>query len=265
MPFVSIPAGEGSLYYSVDSPDSGRSQAPWLLLCNSLGASSDMWRPQVAALAAQFRVLRYDRRGHGRSSTPAGPYTIEDLAGDALAVLDHAGAERAHFCGLSMGGLVGQWLALNAPQRIERLVLCSTAAKIGTAEGWMARIGQVHAHGLQEIADGSVLRWFTPAFREREPAAVNEVRQQLLATSPEGYAACCGVLIDADFRADLGRIKAPTLAIAGIDDPVTPPADLRSIAGGVPDGRQIDLPGAHLCNIESPSQFNAAVLDFLRY
>lgn len=247
------------LHYRTD----GRADAPWLLFCNSLGTDLTMWDRQIAALGEHFHLLRYDRRGHGRSATPAGPYSMETLGRDVLGLLDALGIARTHFCGLSIGGLVGQWLALHAPQRLERLVLCSTAAKIGTGDGWRARIGQVREHGMASIAEGTVSRWFGPSFAAAQPAAVADILARLQQTEVEGYAGCCAALIDADFRAALGRIDVPTLALAGRDDPVTTPDDLRALAAGVVDGRYADVAGRHICNMESAGPFDDLLIRFL--
>jgi 3-oxoadipate enol-lactonase len=258
MPFATL--NTVRLHYRID----GAEHLPWLLLCNSLGTDLLMWDAQIDALSAHFRVLRYDRRGHGESSAPPSPYTIDDLGRDVLGLLDALEIPKTHFCGLSIGGLVGQWLALNATERIERLVLCSTAAKIGTEEGWRPRIAQVRDHGLESIADATVLRWFTPAFVEREPAVIEAIRTGLLHTSKDAYIGCCEALIHADFRADLGHIRMPLLAIAGNDDPVTTPDDLRHIADQVGNGRYAEVAGRHICNIESAAEFNAALTTFLK-
>jgi 3-oxoadipate enol-lactonase len=247
------------LHYRVD----GRANGPWLTFCNSLGTDLTMWDRQIEALGEHFRILRYDRRGHGRSATPPAPYAIDDLGHDVLGLLDALGIERTHYCGLSIGGLVGQWLALHAPQRLDRLVLCSTAAKIGTEEGWRARIDQVREHGMASIAEGTVSRWFTPEFAAAEPAAVANILGRLQQTSVEGYAGCCAALIDADFRGELGCISVPTMALAGHDDPVTTPADLRVIAAGVADGCYAEVGGRHICNLESAAAFNSTLGRFL--
>lgn len=247
------------LHYRVD----GRADGPWLTFCNSLGTDLSMWDRQIEALGAHFRILRYDRRGHGRSATPPAPYAIDDLGGDVIGLLDALGVERTHFCGLSIGGLVGQWLALNAPERLDRLVLCSTAAKIGTAEGWQARIAQVREQGMGPVADATADRWFTPAFVEAEPATVARTIDGLRQISVEGYAGCCHALISADFRGKLGAVALPVLAVAGHDDPVTTPADLQDIAQSVVDGRCIEIDGRHICNLESAAAFNGALAAFL--
>lgn len=252
-------AGGFLLHYRID----GRDGAPWLVFCNSLGTDLHMWDEQVAHLADRFRILRYDRRGHGASAAPHGGYTFAQLGGDVLRLADGLGIARFHLCGLSIGGLTAQWIALHAPERIDRLVLCSTAARIGTPEGWHARIEAVRNDGLAPLLDGTLQRWFSPGFAERHPQRIASVRAAFLATSPDGYVACCSALADTDLRADIARIARPVLAIAGRDDPVTPPDDLRFIADTVQNGRYADIDGRHLCNLESAPAFNALLDDFL--
>lgn len=256
MPFLELPTHR--LHYRIDG-DAG----PWLLFCNSLGTDLHMWDAQVPALAERFRVLRYDRRGHGRSTAPPAPYALADLAGDTLALLDALGIARAHFCGLSIGGLVGQWLGVHAGHRLDRLVVCATAAKIGSTEGWSARIAQVRAGGLAPLAAATAERWFTPRFNAGQAAEVARVLEAFVAVSADAYNGCCAALAGADLRADLARIAMPLLAIAGDDDPVCTPADLQAIADAVVDGRHLVLPGRHILNIESADAFNRALLQFL--
>jgi 3-oxoadipate enol-lactonase len=245
--------------YRFDGPE----DAPMLVLSNSLGTNYDMWAPQMAAFSGRFRVLRYDSRGHGQSAVTPGPYTIEQLGRDVVALLDALDIERAHFCGLSKGGMVGMWLGVNAPRRIDRLVLCNTAAKIGTAEIWNTRIDAVRSGGMAAVADTVVERWFTESFRVREAAAVARVRQMLLDTPPDGYAACCAAVRDMDQRAAIVHISRPTLVVAGTHDGVTPPADTRHIAEAVPGARYVELDASHLSNVEQASRFTEAVLGFL--
>ncbi|MCK9490068.1 MAG: 3-oxoadipate enol-lactonase [Xanthomonadales bacterium] len=250
------------LHYRIDGDrDSDR---PWLTLCNSLGTDLSMWDAQADALSADFRVLRYDRRGHGQSSAPPAPYTLADLGGDVLALLDHLGIQRTHFCGLSIGGLVGQWLGIHSGERLGKLVVCATDARIGSAESWQARSAQVRAEGLAPLAQVTAQRWFTPAFIGARPEIVEDILARFVATSVEGYCGCCEVLAGADLRADLARIANPLLAISGDDDPVCTPADLEAIAQGVADGRHLSLPGRHIVNIESADAFSAALVAFLR-
>lgn len=247
------------LHYRVD----GRADGPWLTFCNSLGTDLTMWDRQIEALGEHFRILRYDRRGHGRSAVPPAPYSIDDLGQDVLGLLDSLGIARTHYCGLSIGGLVGQWLAVNAPERLDRLVLCSTAEKIGNEEGWLARIAQVREHGMGQVADDTPSRWFTAAFAAAEPAAVGRTLDPLRQIAVEGYAGCCHALIGADFRGRLAGVALPVLAVAGNEDPVTTPADLRQIAGDVVDGRYAEVTGRHICNLESAATFNDALTGFL--
>ena len=246
------------LHYRVDG-DAG----PWVVFCNSLGTDLHMWDAQVEALSTRFRVLRYDRRGHGQSTAAPGPYTLADLGGDVLALMDALEIERAHFCGLSIGGLVGQWLGIHAPERIERLVVCATAVKIGTAESWNQRIALVQDKGLTPLLDATADRWFTPAFIAANPDVVKDILARFAAVSAEGYAGCCAALAGADLGADIGRITVPVLAISGDNDPVCTPDDLQAIADGVADGRHLSLPGRHIVNIESAGAFSSALADFM--
>lgn len=241
----------------------GPAQAPVLVLSNSLGTSLAMWDAQLPAFTRRFRVLRYDIRGHGDSAVPAGEYSIEQLGRDVLGLLDVLGLDKVHFCGLSIGGLTGQWLGLNAPQRLHRLVISNTAAKIGTAEIWNARIALVDAKGMAEVAPGAIGRWFTADFTQGEPAAVEAVRGQLLSTPAAGYANACAAVRDADFGLQLADLKLPLLVIAGTQDATTSVADGRLIAGAVAGAQLVELPAAHLSNIEARALFDAAVLNFL--
>ncbi|MFT4248785.1 MAG: 3-oxoadipate enol-lactonase [Pseudomonas sp.] len=258
MPFADLSTHR--LHYRIE----GREDALWLTFCNSLGTDLHMWDPQVDALAAHFRILRYDRRGHGQSDTPPGLYEVADLGRDVLALWDALGIERSHFCGLSIGGLTGQWLGLNATARLQRLVVCATAAKIGSAESWTQRIEQVRRDGLTALAEGTVQRWFTPAFVAAHPLVIDEIVTGFLETSREGYIGCCNAVAQADFRGALAGIAVPLLAIAGDDDPVCAPHELQYIVNEVADGRFAQVPGRHICNLESPPQFSALLLDFLR-
>jgi 3-oxoadipate enol-lactonase len=238
---------------------------PLLMLSHPLGADLTIWDAQAAALSRQFRVLRFDTRGHGRSFVPPAPATIERLALDALALLDRLEMPRVHFCGLSLGGMIGMWLAAHAPDRVERLVLANTAAQLGPPGNWDARIAAVRTGGMASIADTVLSRWFTPEFSQREPAAMAKIRATILATPPEGYAACAAAVRDMDQRASLAAIRAPTLVIAGTHDPATPPALGWAIADAIPGARYTELGAAHLSNIEAAGAFNAAVSEFLTY
>jgi 3-oxoadipate enol-lactonase len=236
---------------------------PALILSNSLGTNMDMWKPQVEALAAQFRVIRYDCRGHGGSDVPTGGYAIARLAEDALAVLDACGVARAHFCGLSMGGMVGQWLAARAPERLDRLILANTSAYLGPPSNWQARIEMVRAHGMAAVADAVVERWFTQGFRETSVLEVEAILNMLLATDPQGYASCCAAIRDMDLRPIATLNAVPTLVIAGAHDPATPPVQSEAIVGGAQNAKLLTLPAAHLSNIECAQDFTDAVVAFL--
>jgi 3-oxoadipate enol-lactonase len=241
----------------------GLAGAPWLVLSNSLGATLDMWDPQVVALSRDFRLLRYDTRGHGGSAVPPGPYTIEQLGTDVIGLLDLLGIERADFCGLSMGGATGMWLGAHAPSRLDRLVLCNTTPWLGPPDVLDARIATVRREGMPALVDGILERWFTPDARLRNPIAVERIRRSLLETPVAGYVACCEALRDMDQRAGLARIAAPTLVIAGTFDPAPTPAAAREWAATIPNARCMELPAAHLSNVGAAAQFNEEVLAFL--
>jgi 3-oxoadipate enol-lactonase len=238
--------------------------APVLVLSSSLGTTLELWQPQIAALARHFRVVRYDLRGHGRSPAPPGPYAIADLGGDLIALLDRLRVARAHLAGLSLGGMASLWAAAHHPERVDRLIVCCASARLGPAEAWVERAATVTAHGMDAVADAVVDRWFTAAFKERQPGRVAAMRAMLAATPAAGYAACCGAIARMDLGPDLGAIRAPTLAIAGADDPATPPEHLLRIAAGVAHGRAVVVPrAAHLANVEQPRMITALMLAHL--
>ena len=247
------------LYYELE----GREDAPVLVLSNSLGTTLDMWAPQMPALLQHFRVLRHDARGHGRSDVTPAPYAIAQLGADVLALMDHLGMARAYFCGLSMGGMIGMWLGSHHAGRLERLVLCNTAAKIGTPDTWNPRIAKVEAEGMASIVDLVLERWFTAGFRQRAPDQVAIVRQMLLDTAPAGYSANCAAVRDMDQRAGIASILVPTLVIAGTHDGSTPAADGRAVSDAIPGAQYVELDAAHLSNWEQSEQFTQALLGFL--
>jgi len=241
---------------------------PPVVLSHSLGADLTMWEPQLRELTPHFRLLRYDTRGHGQSSIPDGPYTAATLGQDVLGLLDALNIQETIFCGLSMGGVIGQWLGIHAPDRIEKLILADTAAKIGTAETWNARIETVQQEGLDTIIPGTLERWFTAPFRAEQPEIIARTTAVLHATSSQGYAACCAAIRDADFRDEfqqnsVGKIKAPTLIIVGQQDPVTTTADGKFLANAIAGSTYVELAAAHLSNVEAADAFNAALLSFL--
>lgn len=241
----------------------GDSNLPALVFSNSLGADLSMWEPQLAALAPHFRILRYDNRGHGESSVPDGPYTIDDLGCDVLRLMNVLHIERASFCGLSMGGVIGQWLGIHTANRLHKLVLANTAAKIGVPEVWNARIELVLNEGLDPVIPGTLERWFTSAFHAAHPEAIQATDAMLRGTSVPAYAACCAAIRDADFRSCLSAIAVATLVLAGTDDPVTTPEDGRYLADNIPAASYVELDSAHLSNVEAAEAFNTALLDFL--
>jgi 3-oxoadipate enol-lactonase len=253
------PVENGQLHYRLD----GSPNLPALVLSSSLGTDHSMWDAQVSSFTQKFHLLRYDSRGHGASTVSAGDYTLEGLGKDVLGLLDHLGIATVSFCGLSVGGMVGQWLGLNAPERLNKLVLCSTAAKIGSEEIWNTRIEAVRKNGVRSISDAILQRWFTPAFLQREPGTVGRVRTMLEAASDQGYAATCAAIRAADFRPVASRVRSKTLVTSGTHDPATPPADGRWLAEQIPGSQYKEFDAAHLSNIELPQQFSEAVVKFL--
>jgi 3-oxoadipate enol-lactonase len=246
------------LHYEIQ----GQANAPALILSNSLGANFFMWDAQLPELRKHFRVLRYDTRGHGQSEVTPGPYTFEQLARDVLALADSINIDKFSFCGLSMGGVTGLWLALHAAKRLHKLVLCSTGAKIGTADAWNARIEAVRKSGTKSIAAATMERWFTARFREREPQTVARIQKTLEDTNTAGYIACCEALRDADFREQVASISVPTLVISATHDPAAPPSDGKFLAKQIPGTRYVELDAAHLANIEQQKQFTQEVSTF---
>lgn len=229
-----------------------------LVLSGSLGSTLEMWEPQLPALAQHFRVLRYDHPGHG-GSPPAREPSVAAFAGELVKLLDALGIASASFCGLSLGGAVGMRLALDEPERVERLVLCSTSARFATPESWQGRADTVRREGVEAIADAVLERWFDPSFRD-----VRRYREMLLSIPSEGYARACEAVRDWDARGELGGIAAPTLAIAGADDPSTPPGDLEAIVSEIPGAQMLVIDDArHFVNVERVDEFNEAVLAHL--
>ena len=243
----------------------GERQAPALVLSNSLGTQLAMWDAQWRELSRRFRVVRYDSRGHGASAVTPGPYSIERLSGDVIALLDALAIERAHFCGVSLGGTVAMWLGAHCPSRIDRLVLCNTAPQIYTAEAWNARIDAVRKGGVAAIADTVLKGWFTARFHERAPETIARMRAMLAATPTEGYVACCAALRDMDQWSALPAIKAPALIIAGRHDSATPPAVARRMVDAIAGARYVELDAAHISNLEAAEAFTDAVIEFLTH
>ena len=249
-----------SLSYSIDGPDG----APVLVLGNSLGTARSMWDLQVPALARRFRLLRYDWPGHGGSAAAPGPYTIAALGSGVLALLDAHGIDQAAYCGLSLGGMVGMWLAAHHPGRISVLGLLCTSAYLPPAAAWHERAAQVRAGGMVSISERVTGRWFTPAFAAREPGVPAALRAEFERCDPEGYAGCCEAIADMDLRPDLPGIAAPTLVISAADDPATPPPHGAVIAAGIRGARLFVVRGAaHLANVSNPGEVEAALLGHL--
>ncbi|QZI69427.1 3-oxoadipate enol-lactonase [Pseudomonas protegens] len=260
MGFVKL--AEGDLHYQLEGPEG----APVLVLSNSLGTDLHMWDKQIATFTRHFRVLRMDTRGHGRSLVTEGPYSIQQLGQDVLALLDALDIRRAHFCGLSMGGLIGQWLGINAGERLHKLVVCNTAAKIGDPSIWNPRIETVLRDGqaaMVALRDASIARWFTEDFAAARPDQAKLITDMLAATSPQGYAANCAAVRDADFREQLAAIKVPTLVIAGSEDAVTPPSGGHFIQQHVAGAEYAEFYAAHLSNVQAGDAFSDRVVEFL--
>jgi 3-oxoadipate enol-lactonase len=235
------------VHHTLEGPEG----APVIAFSNSLGTTGLMWDAQAAALSKHLRVLRYASRGHGETPAPPGPYSIADLAGDVLALLDRLELERVSFCGLSIGGMIGMWLGVNAPDRIDRLVICCTAMHLPPPEMWTDRAAQVRKEGMESVITATMERWFTPEFPNRSPEVVERIREIFMATNPEGYAGHCEALAEADMRGELGAVQAPTLVIGGEDDPVGTPERIAAIGNEVAGSRVVMLPDTrHLAAVE---------------
>jgi len=242
---------------------SGQSTAPLLMLSNSLGTNLSMWDAQLPEFERHFSVLRYDTRGHGRTTVVPGPYNFEQLGADVVALLDALKLERVHFCGLSMGGMTGLWLGLHAASRLRKLIVCSAAAKFGNAELWEKRIATVRQGGMKSISTQVVERWYTREFRERAPETVRATLEMIESTAVEGYVSCCAALRDSDLREDVANIRAATLIISGSYDPAATPADGHFLSSSIPGAQYSELNAAHLSNIEAPEDFTREVMRFL--
>ncbi|AWB32533.1 3-oxoadipate enol-lactonase [Orrella marina] len=246
--------------------DQGEPSAPVLMLSNSLGTTLEMWEPQIEAFTRHYRVIRYDTRGHGGSPVAPGPYTFDGLGEDALAILDALKIEKASFCGVSMGGHSALWMGIHAAARFEALIVCNSAARIGTTEAWKERADLVRANGkdgMQTLASTAPGRWFTKGFVERDPQAVQAMQAVIASTDPEGYASCCDALGSSDLRPHLGRITNPTLIIAGEFDPATTVADGQAMHDAIAGSELVVLPVSHISNVEAAKDYNDAVLAFL--
>lgn len=243
----------------VEGPASG----PALVLSHSLGTTLGMWDDLVPHLARRRRIVRYDARGHGESAAPDQAYSMGDLGRDVLGILDRLGLEQVDFCGLSLGGMVGQWLALNVPRRLNKVVLANTTSYAGPPRAWEGRIRQVRRHGMASIADPVIDSWFSPAFRERAPQRVDEIRRMVVETAPAGYGGTSSAMRDMDFRHDLQSVTTPALVMVSEQDKATPPAWGEAVAKGIAGAELVRLQGGHLSAVEQPEAFARAVDDFL--
>jgi 3-oxoadipate enol-lactonase len=241
----------------------GQDDAPAILVAHSLGADLTQWDPQMDSLARRFRVIRYDSRGHGHTEATPGPYSVEQLGRDALAVLDALGVKKTHYMGLSLGGIVGMWLLANAPERIDRAILANTSACFGHADLWNGRIRHALSEGMDSLAGPTMDRWFTRDFHESDPGAIERIAARFRATSPEGYAATAAALRDADLREAIRGVQNRVLVIVGTQDPAATPAAGGLIADSIRGSRLVALDAAHLSNIEAANAFNRAMVSFL--
>lgn len=241
----------------------GNSTKPAIIFSNSLGTNYAMWQPQIDHFQNNFFVICYDTRGHGGSSAPQGPYTLDQLGQDVVNLLDHLNIQKAAFCGISMGGLTGQWLAINRPERFNQVIVCNTAAKIGQEQAWNERASLVREQGLQPIASTAAGRWFTNKFIQSNTVEVEKLQNSLAAGSTEGYASCCEALAKADLREQLEEIRVSVLVIAGQNDPVTTVFDGQFIVERVPHAELYQIEASHISNIEKPKEFNQILIRFL--
>ncbi|UFH34968.1 3-oxoadipate enol-lactonase [Flavobacterium acetivorans] len=235
-----------------------------IVFSNSLGTDLTMWDKQVELLGQEFNILRYDTRGHGKSKVVEGEYSIEMLGKDVLDLLDYLKIEKVNFCGLSIGGLTGQWLGIHAPERLNKLIICNTAVKIGNKEGWNSRIDAVRQNGLNSIVSGTQERWFTTEFVTENKAEVDAVLATFVQTPLAGYISCCAAVRDADFTAEVSKISAPTLIISGTEDLVTTIKDGDFLMEKIPNSILAALKTAHISNIEEADDFTKLLIEFIK-
>ncbi|MCW2704548.1 MAG: 3-oxoadipate enol-lactonase [Blastococcus sp.] len=256
----SQPTGPATLHFQEDGPP----DAPVLVLGPSLGTDLGLFDAQVPALAEHHRVIRYDLRGHGGSPVVDGPYTVADLADDVRNLLDELGIDRFAYAGVSLGGAVGLQLAVTLRERVNRLIVMASAARFPDPPSWKQRAERVRAEGTEFLVPSRIGAWVTPKFAETHPDETERLLQMLRSTSREGYAACCETIEPFDLSDRLGEITAPTLVIAGADDPATPPDTVRTVADGIPDARFVVVPQAsHLVSAEQPEAVTAEIRRFL--
>ncbi len=253
-------ANSARLAYQIEGPDN----APTLVMLNSLGTDMHMWDPQVGQFSQKLRVIRYDCRGHGASQAPPGLYTIEQFGADLLTLLDTLSVERAHICGLSLGGMIALWFAAHHPNRVARAVFANTAARIGTAESWNARINLVSQGGMSAVRDMVLARFLSQGFRQQHPEMTRQIGAMVEAVNPVGYIGACAALRDADLNEEVATIRVPSLIIAGELDEATPPEQAQALRTAIAGSKFVILRGAaHLSNVEQPEAFSTAVLAFL--
>jgi 3-oxoadipate enol-lactonase len=248
------------LHVQVDGPET----APVLMLSNSLCTDLRMWDDQIPVWSERYRVIRYDRRGHGRSGVPPGPYTVDDFGQDALAIMDAVGVERVNWCGLSMGGMVGQWLGAHAPDRINALIMSNTHSYYADKKVWDERMALAQDVGMAQAAEAAMKRWFTPDAMARRPDKVSLIQDMFATTDLGGYLACCAAIRNMDMRPTHPRIKAPTLVIVGLQDPATPPEAGEAVQKAIKGARLATIDASHLSNIGQPKIYADLVLDFLK-
>ena len=259
MPQVKV--NGASLRYEWDGP----ADAPVILFCNSLGTNLAMWDPQLAVFSRDFRVLRYDSRGHGQSEVTPGPYTMEVLGRDVLGLLDALHLRRVLFCGLSLGGVIAQWMGVNARERVNAIVISNSASKIGNDDFWNKRIAKLRADGIAPVATAQLARWFTEKYVAAQPQVIEKLKQMFVATPVDGYIATCEALRDCDLRGAINHIQTPTLVIAGANDVVTTPTDAKFMAVGIPGAQYAELNASHLSNIEDAADFTDTVMRFFSH
>jgi 3-oxoadipate enol-lactonase len=254
-----INAGGIKLRYVVD----GNKDGPPLVLLNSIATDIDMWSPQLAGFTQRLLVIRFDARGHGLSDAPPPPYSVDDLAGDAMALLDALALEQVHLCGISLGGLVALWMTAHHPERVKRAVVVSTAPRIGTPEAWDERATRARRGGMHAIVDLQMSRFFSRGSQVADGAEFDRIRQAVLATPLDGYIGACGALRNADLSSVVPSITVPCLIMAGNLDEATPPGQAQQLHAGIRGSEFVVIDGGHLCNVENPAAFNEAVLGFI--
>lgn len=242
----------------------GDSTQSALIFSNSLGTQYSMWQSQIDALKNDFFIVCYDTRGHGNSSAPKGAYTIEQLGNDVINLLDHLDIQTAIFCGISLGGLTGQWLAIHHPQRFKKMIISNTAAKIGQEQAWSERAQLVREQGLAAVAASAASRWFTESFIQSHSKLVSKLSNELATSNPEGYASCCDALAKADLSAQIQSISIPVLVITGTQDPITTTKDAQFIVNNIRNSALFEIEASHISNIEQPEAFNHAVYSFVQ-